>query len=68
MPTKKFRPSTAPKPGETAAQPPATVSKVLEAPENRPPPLEKAKVCKSTPWPGAGKDGQKLVVPSQLPK
>ena len=55
VPTKRFRPSTAPKPGETATQPPVTVSKVPEAPENRPPPLEKAKVCKSTPWPGAGR-------------
>ena len=47
--TKRFRPS------ETAAQPPATVSKVPEAPENRPPPLEKVKVHESTPWPGAGR-------------
>ena len=52
-PTKRFRPSAAPKPGETAMQPPATVSKVPEAPENRSPPLEKAQVCESTPWPGA---------------
>ena len=51
--TKRFRPSAAPKPSETAMQPPATVSKVQEAPENRPPPLEKVQVCKSTPWPGA---------------
>ena len=36
-------------------QPPATASKVPEAPENRPPPLEKAKVWESTPWPGAGR-------------
>ena len=55
VPTKRFRPSTAPKPDETAAQPPVTVSKVPEAPENRPPPLEKAQVCKSTPWPGPGR-------------
>ena len=54
VPTKRFRPSTAPKPDETAAQPPVTVSKVPAAPENRPPPLEKAQVCQSTPWPGAG--------------
>ena len=54
-PTKRFRPSTAPKPGETSVQPPATVSKVPEAPENRPPPLEKAQVHESTPWPSAGR-------------
>ena len=52
-PTKRFRPTTAPKPNETAVQPPVTFSKVLEAPENRPPPLEKAPVHESTPWPGA---------------
>ena len=55
VPTKRFRPSPAPKPTETGVQPPGTVSKVPEAPENRPPPLEKAPVCKSTPWPGAGR-------------
>ena len=44
VPTKRFRPSTAPKPNETAAKPPATVSKAPEDPENRPPPLEKAPV------------------------
>ena len=54
-PTKRFRTSSAPKPSKAAAQPPATASKVPEAPENRPPPLEKAQVCKSTPWPGAGR-------------
>ena len=54
-PRKRFRPSTAPKPGETAAQPPVIVSKVPEASENRPPPLEKAQVHESTPWPGAGR-------------
>ena len=57
-PTKWFRPSTAPKPGETAMQPPATVSKVkpqTDASENRPPLLEKAQVCKSTPWPDTGR-------------
>ena len=52
-PTKKFRPSAAPKPNETAMQPPSTVSKVPETPENRSPPLEKAPVCKITPWPSA---------------
>ena len=55
VPTKRFRPSTAPKPGEATVQPPVTVSKVPEVPENRPPPLEKAQVCESTPWPGAGR-------------
>ena len=54
-PTIRFRPSTAPKPGEAAAQPPVTASKVPEGPENRPPPLEKAQVHKSIPWPGAGR-------------
>ena len=52
---KRFRASTAPKSGETAMQPPATVSKVPEAPENKPPPLEKAQVHESTLWPGAGR-------------
>ena len=47
VPTKRFRPSAALKPNETAIQPPVTVSKVPEAPENRPPPLEKAQVCKA---------------------
>ena len=42
VPTKRFRPSAAPKPDETAAQPPATVSKVPETPKNRPPPLRKS--------------------------
>ena len=55
VPTKRFRPCAAPKPDETAMQLPVTVSKVPEALENRPPPLEKAQVYKSTPWPGAGK-------------
>ena len=54
-PTKRCRPSAAPKTGETATQPPLTVFKATEAPENRPPTLEKAKVCESTPWPGAGR-------------
>ena len=61
-PTKRLRPSTAPKPSETAMQPPTTVSKApfnvnpqTDASENRPPPLENAPVCESTPWPGAGR-------------
>ena len=53
--TKRFRPSTAPKPSKAATQPPATAPKALEDPENRPPTLEKAPVYKSTPWPGAGR-------------
>ena len=48
-PTKRLRPSAAPKPGETAVQPHGTVSKVPEAPENRPAPLEKVQVHESTP-------------------
>ena len=78
-PTKRFRPSTAPKLGETATQPPATVFKVpvnvepqTDASENRPLPLEKAQVCKSHSMAWCWKDvrkplqGQKLVDPSQL--
>ena len=77
VPTKRFRPSAAPKHNETAVQPPVTVPK---APENRPPPLEKAPVCKSTPWPGAGRMSGNLfedrnwlvsvlpLLPSQLSK
>ena len=70
MPTIRFRPSAAPKPSEAAACPPETVSKVLE---NRPPPLEKAPVHKSTLWPGAGrmsgnlfKDSNWLLPPNYL--
>ena len=55
VPTKKFRPSTALKPNETAVQPPVTILKAPEDPENRPPPLEKAPVHESTAWPGAGR-------------
>ena len=62
VPTKRFRPSTAPKPSRTAACLPATVSKApanvtpqTDTSENRPPPLEDVLVCKSTPWPCAGK-------------
>ena len=58
--TKRFRPSAAPKPSETAVQPPATVSKVPEAPESRPPPLEKAQICESTPLPSAGRKSGNL--------
>ena len=55
VPTKRYMPSTAPKSSETATQLPVTVSRVPEAPENRPPPLEKVQVCESTPWPSAGR-------------
>ena len=62
VPTKRFRPSTAPKPSEETMCPPATISKApinvkpqTDASENRPPLLEDAPVCKSTPWPSAGK-------------
>ena len=48
-PTKRLRTSIAPKPSETAMQPPVTVSRAPEAPENRPQPLGKAQVHKSTP-------------------
>ena len=49
MPTKRFRPSAAPKPNEIAAQPYMTVSKAPEDTENILPPLEKAPFHKSTP-------------------
>ena len=62
VPTKRFRPSSVPKPSKTTAHPPAAISKApinvkpqTDASENRPPPLEDAPVCESTPWPGAGK-------------
>ena len=62
VPTKRSRPSAAPKPSETAVQPPATVSKApinaktqTDASENRPQLLEEAHVHRSTPWPGAGR-------------
>ena len=61
-PTKRFRPSAAPKPSKTTMCPPVTISKApinvkpqTDAPENRPPPLENAPVQVSTPWPSAGK-------------
>ena len=63
-PTKRFRDNTAVKPNETAAYYPPTIPKAPTnikpqaqegTPENRPPPLEDGPVCKSTPWPGAGK-------------
>ena len=52
VPTKRFRANV--KSNEAAAQPPVTVSKA-PTPDNRPLPLEDAPVCKSTPWPEAGK-------------
>ena len=60
--TKRFRPNTASRPSEAATHPPATIFKApinvkpqVDASENRPLPLEEAPVCKSTPWPSAGK-------------
>ena len=62
VPTKRFRANTVSKPSEAAACPPVTISKAPTnikpqegIPDNRPPPLEDAPVCKNTPWPGAGK-------------
>ena len=62
MPTKRLRPSTAPKPSRTATCPPATVSKApasvtpqTNASENRSSPLEDVPVCVSIPCPSAGK-------------
>ena len=67
VPTKRLRPSAAPRPSETAACPPATVSKApanvkpqTDASESRPPTLEGAPVCKSTPWSSAGKMSRNL--------
>ena len=66
-PTKRFRPSTGHKSSETAMHPTATISKApvsvkpqTDAPENRPLPLESAPVCKSTPWPSAGRMSENL--------
>ena len=39
----------------TISKAPINVKSQTYASENRPPPLENAPVCKSTPWPGAGK-------------
>ena len=78
VPTKRFRPSAAPKSSETAMCPTATISKApvnvkpqTDAPENRLPPLESAPVCESTPRPSAGrmsgnlyKDRNWLLVPT----
>ena len=64
VPTKRLRSNTASEPKEAAVHSPATISKAPTnikpqaqegTSENRPPPLEDAPVCKSTPWPGAGK-------------
>ena len=61
-PTKRFRANT--KPSEAAAHPLMTIPKAPTiikpqaqegTPDNRPPPLEDAPVCKSTPWLNAGK-------------
>ena len=62
VPTKRLRPNTASRPGETAMCPPTIISKApvnakpqADVSENRPQPLEDAQVHESTPWPGAGK-------------
>ena len=63
VPTKRFRANTVSKPSEAAAGPPTTISKAPtnikpqaeEGTDNRPPPLEDGPVCKSNPWPNAGK-------------
>ena len=62
VPTKRFRPSAAPKPSRIAAHSPVTVSIApanvtpqKDTSENRPPPLEDVQVHESTPWPSAGK-------------
>ena len=64
VPTKRFWANTVSKPSEAATCPPTTIPKaptkikpkVQEGtPDNRPPPLEDARVCESTPWPDTGK-------------
>ena len=59
---KRFQPNTVSGPSETAPHQPTTIFKApinvklqADTSENRPPPLEDAPVCESTPWPGAGK-------------
>ena len=54
VPTKRFRPSTAPKPSETAMHPPATISQApvnvkpqTDAPEKRSQPLEMPQFVKA---------------------
>ena len=42
-------------PSATISKAPVNVKPQTDAPENRPPPLENASVCKSTPWPSAGR-------------
>ena len=46
-PTKRFRPSAVSNPSLAVVQPTATASKVPEASENRPPPLEKPTFAKA---------------------
>ena len=67
VPTKRFQPNTASRPSETAMHPPTTISKApinakpqADVSENRPTPLEDTPVCKSTPWPSAGKMSENL--------
>ena len=61
-PTKRIRPSVAPKSSKTATCPTVTISKApvnvkpqTDAPKSRPPPLKSAPVSKNTPWPSAGR-------------
>ena len=53
-PTIRFRDNIAVESNEATTYSPATISKT-STPDNRPPPLEDAPVCESTPWPEAGK-------------
>ena len=57
VPTKKFRANVSTKSNEAATCQPVAVFKTSteRTPDNRPPPLEDAPICKSTPWPKAGK-------------
>ena len=66
---KRFRDNTASEAKETAMHSPTTISKAPTnikpqmqdgTSENRPPPLEDAPVCKSTPWPSARKTSGNL--------
>ena len=78
VPTKRFRPSTAPKSSRTAMHPPATVSKALasvtpqtNASENRPPPWKMSQFVNVLHGPVLERCqetsmGQKLVASSQL--
>ena len=79
VPTKRFRPSTAPKPSRNSHAPTCQLFSKVQPMSNPKqmlqkidPPLEDAPDCKSTPRPSTGKisgkplGGQKLVASSQL--